>query len=59
MERALLIGRNGDSGEKEASVTPVFLSQHLSWVSPQPVSASSRELPPRAAPLLVGWSALS
>lgn len=54
MERALLISRNGDSGEEEEpSLTHGFLSQHLSWVSSQPVSAQSRELPAKATPLLI------
>lgn len=42
------------SGEKEkASVMHGFLSQQLSWVSSQPASAPSRELPAKAAPLPV------
>lgn len=42
------------SGEKEeASVMSGLLSQHLSWVSSQPASAPSCELPAKAALLPV------
>lgn len=46
MERALLIGKSGDSRVKEeVSVTHGFLSLHLSWLSSQSVPALSHELP--------------